>query len=62
MSSLSLYPRKYLNEPYLPYGSFLETNILLTSMSSVLNSFFVFIEIAFVDHFCVENCILSTHC
>ena len=30
---------KYLNELYLPYCSFLETNILLTSVSSILNTF-----------------------
>ena len=34
--SLSLYPIKYLNEFFVPYGSFLETNILLTLMSSIL--------------------------
>ena len=34
--SLSLYSIKYLCEFLLPYGSFLETNILLTSISSVL--------------------------
>ena len=36
ITSLSLYPIKYLKEFFVPYGSFLETNILLTSMSSVL--------------------------
>ena len=36
---LSLYPIKYLNELCLPYCSFLETNILLTSTSSILNIF-----------------------
>ena len=30
---------KYLNELYLPYCSYLETNILLTSISSILNIF-----------------------
>ena len=34
--SLSLYPIKYLNELFVPYGSSLETNILLTLMSSIL--------------------------
>ena len=34
--SLSLYPIKYLNEFLLPYGSFFETNILLTLMFSIL--------------------------
>ena len=36
---LSLYPIKYLNEVYLPYRSFLETNILLTLISDILNIF-----------------------
>ena len=36
---LSLYPIKDLNELCLPYCSFLETNILLTSISSILNIF-----------------------
>ena len=36
ITSLSLYPIKYLNEFLLPYDSFVETNILLTSMSSIL--------------------------
>ena len=59
MSSLSLYPIKYLNEPYLRYGSFLETKILLTLMSSIFNSFFI--EIVFIDHFVVENYVRLTH-
>ena len=32
---LSLYPIKYLNELFVPYGSFLETNILLILMLSI---------------------------
>ena len=36
--SLSLYPVKYLNELFVLYGSFLETNILLT-----LNSYIFFL-------------------
>ena len=36
---LSLYPIKNLDELYLPNCSFLETNILLASISSVLNIF-----------------------
>ena len=36
ITSLSLYPIKYLKFFFVPYGSLLETNILLTSMSSVL--------------------------
>ena len=36
ITSLSLYPIKYLNEFFVPYGSPLGTNILLTSMPSIL--------------------------
>ena len=36
ITSLSLYPIKYLNEFLEPYGSSLETNILLASMLSIL--------------------------
>ena len=39
ITSLSLYPIKYLNEFFVQYGSFLETNILLISMSSILATF-----------------------
>ena len=39
ITSLSLYPIKYLNESFLPHGSSLETNIVLTSMSSILVTF-----------------------
>ena len=39
IKSLSLYPIKYLNEFFVPYGSSLETNILLASMSSILITF-----------------------
>ena len=39
ITSLLLYPKKYLNEFFVPYGSSLETNILLTSMSSILVTF-----------------------
>ena len=38
MSSFSLYPIKYLNDLFVPYDSFFRTNILSTSMSSILNS------------------------
>ena len=41
---------KYFSDFFLPYDSFLETNILLTSMPSILNSF-VFVKIAFVGFF-----------
>ena len=36
-----LYPIKYLIGLFIPYGSSLEANFLLTSMSSILNVFFV---------------------
>ena len=39
ITSLPFYPVKYLNVLFMPYGSFLETNILLTSISSILNLF-----------------------
>ena len=42
---------KYLNELFLPYDTFLETNILLTSIPSILNIFsvFVFMGVAYFD-------------
>ena len=45
MTSSSLYPMKYLSEFFVPYDSFLETNILLTSKSCIL----------IVSYFC-RNC------
>ena len=39
MTPSSLYPLIYLSQIFVPYYSFLEDNILLTSMSSILNSF-----------------------
>ena len=39
ISSLSLYPIKYLNDLFVPYASSLETNNLLTFMSSILVTF-----------------------
>ena len=39
MISLSLYPIKYLREFFVPNDYFLEANILLTLMSSVLYIF-----------------------
>ena len=47
ISSLSLYPIKYSIQLFAPYGSSLETNILLTSMSSILNAVFAFVKIPF---------------
>ena len=46
ITSLSLYPIKYLNEFFVPYGSSLETNIFLTSMSFILVTF-LFCKIRF---------------
>ena len=59
---LSLYPIKYLNELCLPYCSFLKTNILLTSISFMLNIFFIFIvKVAFFDVFTIKIYVLSVH-
>ena len=52
---------KYLSEFFAPYDSFLEANILLISMSSILNSFFDFVKIAFVDFLVFRIHALSTH-
>ena len=38
---------KYINELFLSYCSFLETNGLLTSISSMLNNFFIFVKFRF---------------
>ena len=42
ITSVLLYPIKYLNEFFVPYSSSLETNILLTSMLSILATFLFF--------------------
>ena len=39
ITSLSLYPIKYLNEFFVPDGSSLETSVLLISMLSILDTF-----------------------
>ena len=52
---------KYLSEFFVPYYSFLGTNILLTSKSCILNSFLFFVEITFVDLFIIKTSALSTH-
>ena len=39
----SLYPIKYLKEFFESFGSSLETNVLLTSMSPILITFFVLV-------------------
>ena len=54
ITSLSLYPIKYLNEFFVSYDYFLETNILLTPISSVFTIFFVFIKVTFFDFFVIE--------
>ena len=52
---------KYLSEFFVPYDSFFEANILLTSKSYKLNNFFVFIKVIFVDLFIIKIYALSTH-
>ena len=54
ITSLSLYPIKYLNEFFVPYGSSLETNILLKSMPSILITF-CFRKSHFFLLFCHRN-------
>ena len=49
---------KYLSEFFVPYDSFLETNILLTSKSCNLNSFY---KVTFVDFFVFKNYCLIAH-
>ena len=61
ITSLSLYPIKYLNELYLQYCSFLETNILLTSKSSILNIFCFYYKSRFFYIFVVKIYALSLH-
>ena len=58
ITSLSLYLIKYLNEFFAPYGSSLETNILLTSMSSILVTF---VEVTFFYFLVSKIYVLSTH-
>ena len=60
MKSLPLYPMKYLIDLFVPYGSFLETNILLASILSK-KVFFSFCKNYCFDLFLVENYSLSTH-
>ena len=52
---------KYLSEFFVPYDSFLEYYILLTSMSLKLNNFFVFIKATFIDILIIKIYTLSTH-
>ena len=51
----SLYSMKYLTDLFLPYGSFFETNILLTLISSILNIFLFFVKNTFFDFFYLQN-------
>ena len=51
---------KYLSEFFVPYDSFLESNILLAFKSCILNSFVV-IKSTFVDFFVLKIYALSTH-
>ena len=55
MTLLSLYPIKYLNELCLPYCSFLETNILLMSISSILIFFGFYCRSRFLKYFYYQN-------
>ena len=48
IKSLLLYPMKYLNELFVSYGSYLENNILLTSMSSILVAFLTYLSPKFM--------------
>ena len=52
---------KYLSEVFVPCDSLSETNILLTSKSCKLNSFFVFIKVTFVDFLVLKNYCLIAH-
>ena len=61
MTSSLFYSMKYLGEYFTPYESFLEVNILLTSISSILNSFFVFVKVDFFYLFIIKIYALSTH-
>ena len=55
ITSLWLYPIKYFIDPFIPHGSSLETNILLTSMSSILNAVFALVKYLFLKHFSLQN-------
>ena len=61
MSSLSLYPIKNLNDLFVPYGSFFESNILLASMSYILKYLFCFYKIYFCYLFVSKIYVLCTH-
>ena len=50
---------KYLLDLFVPYGSFFETNILSTPISSILNNL-AFVEITFFYFFVIKIYVLST--
>ena len=54
MTSSSLYPTKYLSEFFVPYNSFLETNILSTSKQCILN-IFLFLQKLLLLIFYLQN-------
>ena len=59
--SPSLYQMKYLNEFFLPCGTFFESNILLTSLLSILVSLFFFYRNYLCRSFHRQKYALSTH-
>ena len=52
---------KYLSEFFVPYDSFLQTNILLASMSVKLNSFLFLLKLSPKFIFITKIYALSTH-
>ena len=60
ITSLLLYPIKYLNEFFVPYGSSLKTDILSKSMSSILIIFFYAKVIFFIFLFPKNSCSFHT--
>ena len=61
ITSLSLYPIKYLNEFFIPYGSSQETNILLTSILSISLTFLLLHYSLLLIFFVIKIYTLSTH-
>ena len=61
IASLSMYLIKYLNEFFVPCGSSLESNILLTPMSTILVTFLFLVKFAFFDFLVSEIYDLATH-
>lgn len=62
ISSLSSYPMNYLNDPFLPYDSFLDITILLISTLLISSSFLFLLNVLFIDVFITKNWILLAHC